>query len=135
MEPRDRRGETPARPIAEADGTTPGRSPCTNHHAGHAPHWIQVFHSRSPDEEPPVIGRLLEASDDGTVVVSAGGRTYRLCNHQPPRLPATAAANDGEIALSYRWKLLRTRHESGWACFSVCAAEDGGRGLCAWHRD
>jgi hypothetical protein len=93
---------------------------CGYYHPGHEVHWIQGLRSGQPTEVPPVPGRLLSVSDDGTVVVEAGGETVRLWNHEPERLRLLVAANDGVVSVQPGWSLLRTRSDDGSYCFSVC---------------
>ncbi|MFI5052458.1 MAG: hypothetical protein ACHQBP_05975 [Acidimicrobiales bacterium] len=97
--------------------------PCGLYRPGHDPHWIQARRGWEDGSNPPVTGRLVDARDDGTVVIDVNGELRRLWNHEPARLAEAAARSGGVVMHQPRWGLLKNPSESGHYLF--CVADDG----------
>jgi len=107
---------------ARRDATDDRAWACGLYLPGHDVHWIQGLHSGRDDENPPEQGRLLGASEDGTLRVQVDGEVRRLWNHDPGRLARLVARNKGVVTHQPRWGLLRTKSAQGAYCFCVVNA-------------
>ena len=121
--PPDECGPAPApAPAQKAD--------CCLFRPGHGVHWIQVSRSLADTDHPPQPGRLVSVAPDGLVLVEVDDEVRRLWNHQPERLEALVAADDGAVTHQPRWGLLRTPSPGGPNCFCVTRADDPDRPDC-----
>ena len=59
----------------------PDRRRCGYHWAGHEVHWIQGLKAANDSEQAAIPGRLVNVSDDGSLVLEIGGETILLWNH------------------------------------------------------
>jgi len=104
---------------------------CGYYWAGHEVHWIQALRSANDIDNRPLLGRLLDVGDDGTLTVEVGATIHRLWNHDPARLRSFVARNQDEVSYQPGWSALRTRASGGSYVFSVCQA--GTRRSCPNH--
>lgn len=93
---------------------------CGYYWAGHEVHMIQALRSVNDMDSRPLLGRVLNVEDDGTLVVEVESTVHYLWNHDPERLRLLVAQNDGAVTYQPRWSVLRTRSsESSSHAFSV----------------
>jgi hypothetical protein len=103
-------------PDADDDAALELKSRCHNPAPGHMLYWVrELLKAQSVDR------LLLEALDDGTILVSVDGERRRYWNHEPARLAHLAAKNDGSVFVQEHRRLLftRTRLSDSFYCFSI----------------
>jgi hypothetical protein len=98
-------------------------NPCTTYRRGHSPHWIQA-NLAGRAEKRPVLGQLLEVSDDGTIVIEVNGQRQTLWNHTPDRLDRIAKFSGGIVTYQSEFNILWIPHGEG-ARYAFCVAKEG----------
>jgi hypothetical protein len=65
-------------------------------------------------DEPKIPGRLVDAGDDGIIVIEFDNEVRRHWNHEPELLAELAGRNDNQVALQERGELLGARIKNGY---------------------
>ena len=96
---------------------------------GHQVHWIQAKLAVRGEPDPRTgakrerVAGHVEVFPDGLLIVEVAGSIRRLWHHDPDRLAALVAPNDGAILHQPGWGLLLTKSEQGHYLFCVADAD------------
>jgi hypothetical protein len=91
---------------------------------GHNPHWIQIHRATQDKDNVPMPGRLIEVSDDGSVLIEVQWKVLRLWNHDVERLVEAINAADGLLTYQDHWGLLWVPGDNGQFVFCSTQSKD-----------
>jgi len=109
---------------------------CQSFADGHQVHWIPARRSAQDRVWPGVPCQVTEYWENGVIVLDVGGAERRYWNHHPTRLWQMVNRNGGAVVIQGRRRLLRTKSEDGWYCFSLGDAATWAEEECVyWGED
>jgi hypothetical protein len=90
---------------------------------GHEVHLIRLLRYINSDDHR-VPGRLIDATDDGIILVEFDNEVRRYWNHEPKLLSHLAGRNNNHVELQERGGLLGTRIKNGYWPFYLADVDD-----------
>ena len=104
--------------------------PCQSYHPGHQTHPTQSFRSQQDPDWPGVPCTVVDYWENGVIVLDVGRDQHRYWTHHPIRVWQLVSRNGGRCVLQEGRRLLRTKSEDGWYCFSLGDADGWAEQRC-----